>query len=113
MFVRDALQNEKKVGTIEITLIKPSIGEILRTQWLTILAMFVIHLLLWLAYRAIARPSRSEYLARINSETRLKHEIQQLIQALETEKQKYHHLGGTGQTAGAAKSHSDSRRGIA
>ena len=87
MFVRDALQNEKKVGTIEITLIKPSIGEILRTQWLTILAMFVIHLLLWLAYRAIARPSRSEYLARINSETRLKHEIQQLIQALETEKQ--------------------------
>ncbi|MEQ1247009.1 hypothetical protein ABLT93_07370 [Acinetobacter soli] len=87
VFVRDALQNEKKVGTIEITLIKPSIGEILRTQWLTILAMFVIHLLLWLAYRAIARPSRSEYLARINSETRLKHEIQQLIQALETEKQ--------------------------
>ncbi|NCI77806.1 hypothetical protein XA39_03695 [Acinetobacter tandoii] len=86
VFVRDALQNEKKVGTIEITLIKPSIGEILRTQWLAILFSFFIHGLLWLAYRAIARPSRSEYLARINNESRLKHEIQALTQALEQEK---------------------------
>ncbi|MBJ9983897.1 hypothetical protein IAE19_00365 [Acinetobacter sp. S40] len=87
VFVRDALQNEKKVGSIEITLIQPSIGEILRTQWLAILVSFIIHGLLWLAYRAIARPSRSEYLARINNESRLKHEIQQLTQALEVEKQ--------------------------
>lgn len=87
VFVRDALQNEKKVGSIEITLIQPSIGEILRTQWLTILVSFIIHVLLWLAYRAIARPSRSEYLARINNESRLKHEIQQLTQTLELEKQ--------------------------
>ena len=86
VFVRDALQNEKKVGTIEITLIKPSIGEILRTQWLAILFSFFIHGLLWLAYRVIARPSRSEYLARINNESRLKHEIQALTQALEQEK---------------------------
>ncbi|TCB35307.1 hypothetical protein E0H82_08620 [Acinetobacter sp. ANC 4910] len=86
VFVRDALQNEKKVGTIEITLIKPSIGEILRTQWLAILFSFFIHGLLWLGYRAIARPSRTEYLARINNESRLKHEIQALTQALEQEK---------------------------
>ncbi len=86
VFVRDALQNEKKVGTVEITLIKPSIGEILRTQWLAILASLFVHGLLWLAYRAIARPSRSEYLARINNESRLKHEIQTLTQALEQEK---------------------------
>ncbi len=85
-FVREALQNEKKVGRIEITLIQPSIGEILRTQWLAILVSLLIHGLLWLAYRAIARPSRSEYLARINNEARLKHEIQQLTQALEQEK---------------------------
>lgn len=85
-FVREALQNEKKVGRIEITLIQPSIGEILRTQWLAILLSLLIHGLLWLAYRAIARPSRSEYLARINNEARLKHEIQQLTQALEQEK---------------------------
>ena len=86
VFVRDAIVNEKKVGTIEITLIKPSIGEILRTQWLAILLSLLVHALLWLAYRAIARPSRSEYLARINNESRLKHELQLLTQALEQEK---------------------------
>ena len=86
VFVRDALQNEKKVGTVEITLIQPSIGEILRTQWLAILVSLIIHSLLWLAYRGIARPSRTEYLARINNESRLKHEIQALTQALEQEK---------------------------
>ena len=87
VFVRDALQNEKKVGTVEITLIQPSIGEILRTQWLAILASLFIHGLIWLAYRAIARPTRSEYLARINQENHLKHEIQRLTQALALEKQ--------------------------
>ncbi|TCM68707.1 hypothetical protein EC844_10483 [Acinetobacter calcoaceticus] len=86
VFVRDALQNEKKVGSVEITLIQPSIGEILRTQWLAILVSLLIHGLLWLAYRAIARPTRSEYLTRLNTESRLKHEIQQLTEALETEK---------------------------
>ncbi len=86
VFVRDALQNEKKVGIIEITLIEPSIGEILRTQWIAILCSLIFHALLWLAYRAIARPSRTEYLARINNESRLKFEIQTLTQALEQEK---------------------------
>ena len=86
VFVRDALQNEKKVGSIEITLVKPSIGEILRTQWLAILFSLFVHGLLWLAYRAIARPTRSEYLARLNNEARLKHEIQLLTEALEVEK---------------------------
>ena len=86
IFVRDALKNEKKIGTVEITLIKPSIGEILRTQWLAILVSFLIHAFLWLAYRAIARPTRSEYLTRINNEARLKHEIQQLTETLEAEK---------------------------
>ena len=86
VFVRDALQNEKKVGSIEITLIKPSMGEILRTQWLTILLSLAIHGLLWLAYRAIAlKPYR--YLARINNNP-LKHEIQVLTQTLE---QRKHH----------------------
>ena len=86
VFVRDALQNEKKVGSIEITLVKPSIGEILRTQWLAILFSLFVHGLLWLAYRAIARPTRSEYLARLNNEAHLKHEIQLLTEALEVEK---------------------------
>ena len=86
VFVRDAIINEKKVGSVEITLIQPSIGEILRTQWLATLLSLLVHGLLWLAYRAIARPSRSEYLARINNESRLKHELQLLTQALEQEK---------------------------
>ncbi|MEB3754907.1 hypothetical protein [Acinetobacter sp. MD2(2019)] len=86
VFTRDALQNEKKIGSVEVTLIQPSIGEILRSEWLAIFVSLFLHVLLWLAYRAIARPSRSEYLARINNETRLKHEIQTLTQALEQEK---------------------------
>ncbi|ENU81914.1 hypothetical protein F975_00530 [Acinetobacter sp. ANC 3789] len=86
VFSRDALQNEKKVGSVEVTLIKPSIGEILRSEWLAILASLILHFVLWIAYRAIARPSRSEYLARINKEMHLKHEIQALTQALEQEK---------------------------
>ncbi|ENW20409.1 hypothetical protein L313_1025 [Acinetobacter haemolyticus CIP 64.3 = MTCC 9819] len=87
VFVRDALQNEKKVGTVEITLIQPSIGEILRTQWLAIFASLFLHFLIWLPYRVIARPTRSEYLTRINQENHLKHEIQRLTQALALEKQ--------------------------
>ena len=75
------------MGTVEITLIQPSIGEILRTQWLAILLSLLIHGLIWLGYRAIARPTRTEYLARINQENHLKHEIQRLTQALALEKQ--------------------------
>lgn len=86
VFSRDALQNEKKVGRVEVTLIKPSIGEILRSEWLAIFISLILHFALWIAYRAIARPSRSEYLARVNNESRLKHEIQALTQALEQEK---------------------------
>ena len=86
IFVRDALLNEKKIGRIEITLIKPSIGEILRTQWLAILASFIIYVFLWIIYRAIARPSRTEYLARINTESRLNNELQRLTLELEQQK---------------------------
>lgn len=86
VFVREALQGNKQIGSVEITLIEPSVGEILRTQWLAILLSLFIHGLLFLAYQAVARPSRSEYLAQINKEARLKHEIQQLTQALEQEK---------------------------
>ncbi len=86
VFVRDAIQNEQKVGSVEITLIQPSTGEILRNQWLMILVSLIAHSVLWLIYRAIARPSRKEYLERINHEARLKHELQTLSQALEQEK---------------------------
>lgn len=87
IFSRDALQNDRKVGRVEITLIQPSLGEILRTEWLAILASLILHALLWLAYRVIARPTRSEYLAKIQHETGLKNQIQELKFALEQEKQ--------------------------
>lgn len=86
VFVRDALLNEQKVGRVEITLIKPSIGEQLRSLWLPVLITFIIHALLWLGYRTIARPTRSEFLAKMKREAQLKHEIQRLADALEQEK---------------------------
>ncbi len=86
VFVRDALRNDKKIGSVEVTLIEPSIGEILRTQWLAILAFLALHVFLWLAYRKIARPSRSEFIAQKNLEANLKYEITQLTQALALEK---------------------------
>ena len=86
VFVRDALRNDKKIGRVEVTLIEPSIGEILRTQWLAILAFLGLHGFLWLAYRQIARPSRAEFVAQKNLEANLKHEIAQLTQALALEK---------------------------
>lgn len=87
IFVRDVLRNDKKVGRVEVTLIQPSVGEILRTQWPAILAFLILHALLWLLYRQIARPSRSEWLAQKNTEALLRHEIEQLNQALVLEKQ--------------------------
>lgn len=86
IFVRDALLNEKKIGRIEVTLIQPSIGEQLRNLWLPILVTLIIHALLWLGYRTIARPTRSEFMAKMKREAQLKHEINRLADALEQEK---------------------------
>lgn len=86
VFVRDALLNEQKIGRIEVTLIKPSIGEQLRNLWLPLLLSLILHSLLWLGYRTIARPTRSEFLAKMKREAQLKHEIQRLADALEQEK---------------------------
>ena len=46
----------RKVGSIEITLIQPSIGEILRTQWLAILAsLFYMFYYGWLTAPLLAQ----------------------------------------------------------
>ncbi|KAA8732396.1 hypothetical protein F4V57_10015 [Acinetobacter qingfengensis] len=86
IFVRDAIANEQKVGRVEVTLIKPSLGETLRNNWLPLVASLIIHILLWIGYRTIARPTRSEFLAKMKREAQLKHEIQRLAEALEQEK---------------------------
>lgn len=86
VFVRDAMVNEQKVGRIEVTLIKPSIGELLRNQWLPLLISLLLHFGLWIGYRTIARPTRSEFLSKMKREALLKHEIQRLADAVEHEK---------------------------
>ena len=68
VFVRDAMVNEQKVGRIEVTLIKPSIGELLRNQWLPLLISLLLHFGLWIGYRTIARPTRSEFLSKMKRE---------------------------------------------
>jgi hypothetical protein len=86
VYLRDAISNEQKIGRVEVTLIKPSLGETLRNNWLPLLAVLLIHALLWIAYRTIARPTRSEFLSKMKREAQLKHEIQRLADALEQEK---------------------------
>ena len=86
VFVRDALLNEQKIGRIEVILIQPSLGEQLRNLWLPLLLTFILHGLLWLGYRTVARPTRSEFLTKMKRESQLKHEIQRLADALEQEK---------------------------
>lgn len=87
VYVRDAISNEQKIGTVEVTLIKPSLGETLRNNWLPLFVSLFIHGLLWIAYRTIARPTRSEYLEKIQREAQYKQEIQRLADALQHEKQ--------------------------
>lgn len=86
VFIRDAAINEQTVGRVEVTLIVPSLGEHLRNQWLPLLLCLILHGLLWLGYRTVARPTRSEFLAKMKREAHLKHEIQRLADALEQEK---------------------------
>lgn len=86
VFVRDAAINEQRVGKVEVTLLKPSIGEQLHNIWLPLLLSSMVHLLLWLGYRLIARPTRQEYKARLARETQLQQEIQRLADTLEQER---------------------------
>ncbi|SDB82384.1 hypothetical protein [Acinetobacter boissieri] len=83
VFSRDIMQGERKIGQVELTLIEPSIGEILRSEWLAMTLSLLLYILLWLAYRLIARPTRSEYLNRLQYENELKQQIDTLKNALE------------------------------
>lgn len=51
---------DRTIGQIDLTLIEPSRGEIVRTQWLPLLLSLLLHVLLWLLYRVVARPARQE-----------------------------------------------------
>ena len=86
VFMLDAMVNEQKVGRVEVILVKPSIGEQLRNMWLPLLLSALVHGLLWIAYCLIARPTRSEYHARLQRENDVQQEIQRLAEALEHER---------------------------
>ncbi|MBF7688191.1 hypothetical protein [Acinetobacter rathckeae] len=87
VFSRDILQGDRKIGQVELTLIEPSMGEILRSEWLALTLSLLLYIFLWLAYRLIARPTRSEYLTRVQHENELKQQIDTLKQALENNEQ--------------------------
>lgn len=75
VFKKKVLLDQKAIGQIELTLIQPSIGEMIRTQWLPILLSLITHLLLWLLYRVVARPTRREYLATLAREQQLQEQL--------------------------------------
>ncbi|MFB2577892.1 MULTISPECIES: hypothetical protein [unclassified Acinetobacter] len=75
IFVRDAVINDQKVGKVEIVLISPSLGEQLTRLWLPILLVAFLHLGLWVTYRLVARPSRSDYIEQLRKEQEKHHEI--------------------------------------
>lgn len=83
IFNKKVLLDQKPVGQIELTLIEPSIGEMVRDQWLPILLSFLVHGLLWLLYRLVARPTRSEYLRSLAREQQLQQQVQNLHLQLE------------------------------
>lgn len=55
-------------GQVAITLVEPSRGEVIRYQWLPLLLSLLIHSLLWLLYRVMARPKAAPVLPVIQPE---------------------------------------------
>nr|WP_227526102.1 hypothetical protein [Psychrobacter sp. FDAARGOS_221] len=51
------------IGSVQMTLRKTSNGEIIASQWMFILGSFITHLLIWLLYGYIARPTRAQLAA--------------------------------------------------
>lgn len=82
VFSRDITQNDQKIGQVDLTLIQPSIGEILRSEWIALTLSLFLYIFLWLAYRIAARPTRHEYIARLKYEADLKQQINNLTLAL-------------------------------
>ncbi|XID74949.1 hypothetical protein ACF3NA_10695 [Alkanindiges sp. WGS2144] len=75
VFRKKVLLDQNPIGQIELTLIEPSIGELIRSQWLPILLSLMVHGLLWLLYRVVARPTRREYLSSLAREQHLQEQI--------------------------------------
>lgn len=75
IFNKKIMLDQQTIGQVELTLIKPSIGELIRMQWPPILLSLLIHGLLWLLYRVVARPTRREYLESLSREQQLQEQM--------------------------------------
>lgn len=58
VFKQPVKLDQRSVGQVELTLIEPTRGEMIHYQWLPLLLSGLLHVLLWLLYRVIARPPR-------------------------------------------------------
>ena len=58
VFQQAVMLDQRKVGQVEISLIEPTRGEMIHYQWLPLLLSALLHALLWLLYRVMARPTR-------------------------------------------------------
>lgn len=67
-FQQILLQDRAQSGQVELTLADISLGEIIRLQWLPLLLSLLIHGLLWLFYRVVARPKQNFWAAQANTE---------------------------------------------
>ena len=75
IFNKKIMLDQQPIGEVELTLIKPSIGELIRMQWPPILLSLLVHGLLWLLYRVVARPTRREYLQSLAREQQLQEQM--------------------------------------
>jgi hypothetical protein len=75
IFRKKIMLDQRVVGQVELVLIEPSIGELIRLQWLSLLLSLLIHGFLWLLYRVIARPTRREYLDSLARERQLHEQL--------------------------------------
>ena len=75
IFNKKIMLDQQPIGRVELTLIKPSIGELIRMQWPPILLSLLVHALLWLLYRVVARPTRREYLQSLAREQQLQEQM--------------------------------------
>ncbi len=65
LFKQAVKLDQRTVGQVELTLIEPTRGEIIHYQWLPLLLSALLHAVLWLLYRVVARPSRLPVMAAV------------------------------------------------
>lgn len=56
VFGQKVMLDGQLAGHVAVALVEPSRGEVIRYQWLPLLLSLLIHSMLWLLYRVVARP---------------------------------------------------------